>query len=208
MRRFASFAASSTALAVTGPSAGPNRMATGSGSAAPASGAIVASAESDRLRPGRRMLFSVTLRLPGRARVGARRSTSIMRAMWSPGSSVGAAGVGSSVRECGVGRVASTTKGPVTRVMLSISLGAIHEHSSAGGSLLAMDLRVICGTMPPISSPLLVLFARIDKAGRGACRFVAQLEPRESGRQKPGVQEQAVHGVSIVIQRRPHCSAT
>jgi hypothetical protein len=54
-----------------------------------------------------------------------------------------------------VGIVASRAKGPVTRVIdVSIS-GRSTRTSSAGGSLLAIDLSVMCGTMPPTSSPRL-----------------------------------------------------
>jgi len=40
-----------------------------------------------------------------------------------------------------------------TRVMLGVCSGRSTSTSSSGGSLLAIDLRVTCGTMPPISSP-------------------------------------------------------
>ena len=55
----------------------------------------------------------------------------------------------------GVGIVASTQNGPVTRVTLALTSGRSTSTSSAGGSLLAIDLRVTCGTIPPTSSPFL-----------------------------------------------------
>ena len=58
----------------------------------------------------------------------------------------------------GGGIVPSTAKAPETRVMLGSISGRSTRTSSAGGSLLAIDLSVICGTMPPTSSPLLFCF--------------------------------------------------
>ena len=159
---------------MTGPSAGPNRMATeseengrppvllscaasiaaASGTAPPdASRSTCASADSDSERPGRRMDFSVTLRLPGSAIVGERRRTSIIRATWSLGSSWGIVAVGFVGEllwrgECGFDDEGArdARDGSATRT--------IHQHLLAGGSLFAMDLSVMWGTMPPISSPL------------------------------------------------------
>jgi hypothetical protein len=49
--------------------------------------------------------------------------------------------------------VASKENGPVTRTTLRNTSGRSTNTSSAGGSLLAMVLEVMCGTMPPTSSP-------------------------------------------------------
>ena len=55
----------------------------------------------------------------------------------------------------GVGIVASKVNGPETRASLPFSSGRSTSTSSSGGSSLAMDFSVMCGTMPPTSSPLL-----------------------------------------------------
>ncbi len=56
-------------------------------------------------------------------------------------------------RSTGVGIVASTTNGPVTRVIFLSTSGRSTSTSSAGGSSFAIDFSVTCGTIPPTSSP-------------------------------------------------------
>ncbi len=165
-------------MGVTAPWGGPNRIATGRAAkgsalvlrscatctasarvAAPPAAWPSTTASADRLSvlAGRRTLRSTTLIPPGRRMEGARRRTSIMRATWSPGVSPGSGAawaLASASGLCAVGRTASTTNGPETRVTPSSTSGRSTSTSSASGSLLAMDLRVTCGTMPPTSSPL------------------------------------------------------
>ena len=85
----------------------------------------------------------------------------------------------------GVGMVASTQKGPVTRVMLFCCSGRSTKISSAGGSLLAIDLSVIWGTIPPTSSPFLFCL-RLYVNPPAAPRLLSlQVVPGKRGGEKP-----------------------
>ena len=68
----------------------------------------------------------------------------------------------------------------------------------------------MCGTMPPTSSPLLVLLALVDEAAGRAAAVV--LAARSQGKVAVSSRWRArasgTRLVSMVIQRRPHCSAT
>ena len=109
----------------------------------------------------------------------------------------------------GVGMVASTTNGPATRVTLLSSSGRSTSTSMVGGSLLAMLLSVMCGTSPPTSSPRLFCLRWYTKppAGpRDASLSVYHGKVAVSSRCRASAS--GTRDVSMVIQRRPHCSAT
>ena len=69
--------------------------------------------------------------------------------------------------------------------------------SSSGGSLLAIDLSVTCGTMPPTSSPFAVLLALVDEAASGPARFVFQLVVGKCRGQQPLAGERERHAAGV-----------